>query len=92
MTPPKLVALAVLCLLAPRANGEIKSKRARNVIVFLADAGGIPTLNAASLYGYQAPLRLHVQTWPHVGLSDTSPVDGFVSDSANGMTAIMTGQ
>ncbi len=27
-----------------------------------------------------------------MGLSDTSPIDDFVSDSANGMTAIMTGQ
>lgn len=67
-------------------------KHAKNVILFLADAGGIPTLNAASLYAYKAPLSLHVQSWPHVGLSDTTPVGGFVTDSANGMTAIVTGQ
>ncbi len=67
-------------------------KHAKNVILFLADAGGIPTLNAASLYAYKAPLGLHVQSWPHVGLSDTTPVGGFVTDSANGMTAIVTGQ
>ena len=48
-------------------------------------------MNAASLYAYGAPQRLHIQTWPHVGLSDTSPARGFVTDSANGMTAIMTG-
>jgi alkaline phosphatase len=82
--------LLVLCL----ASSPVQAgpKHARNVILFLADAGGIPTLSAASLYGYQAPLRLHVQGWPHVGLSDTTPVGGFVTDSANGMTAIMTGQ
>jgi alkaline phosphatase len=82
-----LFAIAALPVAAQTAP-----KRAKNVILFLADAGGIPTLSAASLYGYQAPLRLHVQSWPHVGLSDTTPVGGFVTDSANGMTAIMTGE
>jgi len=62
------------------------------VILFIADAGGIPTLNAASWYGYNAPLRLHIQGWPHVALSDTSPARGFVADSASAMTAIITGQ
>jgi len=65
--------------------------KARNVILFLADAGGVPVLSAASLMAYGEPLRLHVQTWPHLGLSETSPVDAFVSDSANGMSAIVTG-
>jgi len=66
-------------------------QRARNVILFLADAGGVATLNAASLLAHGEPLRLHIQQWPHLGLSETSPVDEFVSDSANGMSAIMTG-
>ena len=48
-------------------------------------------VNAASLLGYGEPLKLHIQQWPHLGLSDTSPVDAYVSDSANGMSAIMTG-
>jgi len=65
--------------------------RARNIILFLADAGGVPTLSAASLLGYGEPMRLHVQQWPHLGLSETSPVDDFVSDSANGMSSIVTG-
>lgn len=65
--------------------------RARNIILFLADAGGVPVLSAASLMAYGEPLRLHVQQWPHLGLSETSPVDEFVSDSANGMSAIVTG-
>ena len=85
------LALALLAALSVPANAGSKPKRARNVILFLADAGGIPTLNAASLYGYRAPLKLHIQSWPNVGLSDTSPVGGFVTDSANGMTAIVTG-
>lgn len=86
-----LPATFIAALLAvPTSAAE--AKRARNVILFVADAGGIPTLNAASLYGYQAPLKLHIQGWPHVGLSDTSPARGFVADSASGMTAIVTGR
>lgn len=73
------------------ALGQAKPGRAKNVILFLADAGGVPTLHAASLLEYKAPLRLHIQSWPNLGLSDTSPVGKFVSDSANGMTAVVTG-
>lgn len=65
--------------------------RAKNVILFLADAAGVSSLNAASLMAHGEPMRLHIQQWPHLGLSETSPVDQFVSDSANGMSAIMTG-
>lgn len=92
MTKRNLIVAASLGLLVAPYGAEARSKKARNVIVFLADAAGLPTLNAASLYAYHAPLKLHVQTWPHVGLSETSATDGFVTDSANGMTAIMTGE
>ena len=68
-----------------------ESRRAKNVILFLADAGGVSAINAASLLGYGEPLNLRIQQWPHLGLSETSPVDNFVSDSANGMSSIMTG-
>ncbi|MFM2372042.1 MAG: hypothetical protein RIS85_1764 [Pseudomonadota bacterium] len=73
------------------AAQPVKTGVARNIIVFLADAGGVPVLNGASLLAYGEPLKLRVQQWPHLGLSETSPVDNFVSDSANGMSAIMTG-
>ena len=66
--------------------------RAKNVVLFLADAGGVPTINAASLHGYGAPRKLFLQRMPYIGLSDTSAVPHFVSDSAAGMTAIVTGQ
>ncbi|WP_240621554.1 alkaline phosphatase [Caulobacter zeae] len=76
----------------PSAAPKVEAPRkARNVIVFLADAGGVPSVNAASLLGYGEPLKLHIQKWPNLGLSETSPVDQFVSDSANGMSSIMTG-
>jgi len=66
-------------------------KKAKNVILFLADAGGVATLNAASLHGYDGPQKLYVQSWPHVALSDTSTASNWVTDSAAGMTAIVTG-
>lgn len=73
---------------APNAQAPGKAK---NIIVFLADAGGVPIIHAASLLGYGEPQKLRIQQWPHLGLSETSPVDQFVSNSANGMSSIMTG-
>ncbi len=77
-------------LLVPAALAAQPS--AKNVILFLADAGGLSTITAASLHGYGAPRRLYVQRMPHIGLSDTTTVSQIVSDSAAGMTAIVTGQ
>ena len=71
---------------------DAQTKHAKNVILLLADAAGIPTLNAASALGYGAPQKLYVQSWPHIGLSDTSTASEWVTDSAAGMTAIVTGQ
>ncbi len=82
----RILAVALLCLSASSA-----AERAKNVIVFLADAGGIPTLSAASLHGYGEPQKLYVQSWPNIALSDTSAASQWVTDSAAGMTAIMTG-
>ncbi len=82
----------VVCLLClPVAAAPKPAKRAKNVIVFLADAGGTSTLNAASWHGYGEPQKLYVQSWPYMALSDTSPAGSLVTDSAAGMTAIVTG-
>jgi alkaline phosphatase len=90
------LAAAIACAATPALAqitppAQTAPQRARNVILFLADAGGVSTLSAASLMGYGEPQRLQVQSWPNLGLSETSPVDDFVSDSANGMTSIVTG-
>ncbi|WP_438480998.1 alkaline phosphatase [Oleiharenicola lentus] len=66
--------------------------RAKNVILFIGDAGGISTLNAASLYAHDKPQSLFIQSMPHFALSDTSALNGYVTDSAAGMTAIVTGR
>jgi alkaline phosphatase len=81
--------LAILLLIPAALSAQ--SGRARNVVLFLADAGGIPTINAASWHAHGAPRQLFLQRMPFIGLSDTSPVRALVSDSAAGMTAIVTG-
>jgi alkaline phosphatase len=67
-------------------------RTAKNVILFIGDAGGIPTLHAASVYKYDHPQKLCIQTMPHLALMDTSAADVWVTDSAAGMSAIVTGQ
>lgn len=85
-----LRAVVQIALLWLAASG-LWAAGARNVILFLGDAAGIPTLNAASIYGYGEPRRLFVQNMPYIGLMDTSTASQWVSDSAAGMTAIVTG-
>lgn len=80
----------VALLLAPALLSA--QGRARNVILFLADAGGISTVTAASLHGHGTSRGLFIQQMPHVALSDTSTASQVVTDSAAGMTAIVTGQ
>ncbi len=82
-----LVAILSFCCVCAAAE-----RRAKNVILFLGDAAGIPTLNAASLYKYGAPQKLFIQHMPHLALSDTSAADDWVTDSAAGMSAIVTGE
>jgi alkaline phosphatase len=83
-----LVALSFCAWILPVAAAE---PRAKNVVLFLADAAGIPTVNAASRFGYGEPRRLFVQRLPFIGLSETSTASEWVTDSAAGMTAIVTG-
>ncbi|MCC7175510.1 MAG: alkaline phosphatase [Bryobacterales bacterium] len=82
----------VLALILLHGAAGAQPEKAKNVILFLADAGGVSTVSAASLHGYGEPQRLFVQSWPNLALSDTSPASDWVSDSAAGMTAIVTGE
>lgn len=68
------------------------AEHARNVILFLGDAGGIPTLSAASLHGHGRPQALFIQSLPHLALMDTSSADAWMTDSAAAMSAIVTGR
>jgi alkaline phosphatase len=83
-----LCACTVQTTTAPPPNGNA----ARNVILFLGDAGGIPTLNAASIHTYGNPRALYIHRMPHIALVETSAASQWVTDSAAGMTAIVTGR
>ncbi len=85
-----LAALAAGAVLAS-AGAPAQAQTAKNVILFLGDAGGVPTLHAAGVYAHDRPQSLFIQSMPHIALSDTSALNRWVSDSAAGMTAIMTG-
>lgn len=76
---------------APAPAPGPEPERAQNVILFLGDGMGPSTVNAASIYGHRRSRGLFIQSLPHIGLSDTSSADSWVTDSAAGMTAIMTG-
>ena len=80
----RVLLIAVPALLAG-------ADRAQNVILFLGDAGGMATLNAASIHEYREPRRLFIHKMPHIALSETSSASSWVTDSAAGMTAIVTG-
>ncbi|HXH17012.1 MAG TPA: alkaline phosphatase [Sphingomonas sp.] len=81
------------CLVASSAAyAQAQPAKPRNVIVFLGDAGGLPTLSAAGILAHDNPQSLFIQSMPHVGLSDTSSLNQWVTDSGAGMTAIMTGR
>lgn len=83
---------APLFLLALLAATAAAAGTARNVILFIGDAGGLPTLHAASIHGHGQPQALFIQHLPHLGLMDTSAADAWVTDSAAAMSAIVTGQ
>lgn len=85
---PACLALFMALLFAASAWSQA---RAKNVILFLGDAGGIPTLSAASIHKYSQPQQLFIQHMPHMALMETSSASRWVPDSAAAMTAIMTG-
>ncbi len=98
MTAPRLISLhqhmrslIIFCLILA-ASAPAAERPARNVVLFLGDGTGPATINAASIYGYSQPRQLFLQNMPHIGLSETSAASSWVSDSAAGMTAIVTGQ
>lgn len=86
------VSFLAACSHAPARPAQAPDQPARNVILFLGDAAGIRTLNAASIYGYGEPRRLFIQSMPQIALAETSSASEWVTDSAAGMTAIVTGR
>ncbi len=65
---------------------------AKNVVLFVGDGTGLATIHAASVHGHGKPQAFYIHSLPHMGLSDTSAASTWNTDSAAGMTAIVTGQ
>jgi alkaline phosphatase len=84
-----LATLAVIAVLASQCFAQ--SSKAKNIIVFLGDGTGVSSLNAASIYGYNKPQSLYIQSFPGVALADTSSATRWVTDAGAGATAIATG-
>ena len=93
-----LAALALVAFPAACARpsnspaAEATARPAKNVILFLADGTGISTVNAASVHGHGEAQKLFIQHMPHLAFSETSSANSWVTDSAAGMTAIVTGE
>ena len=88
-----LVAAIAIQAQAPTPNvTTAKPGRARNVILFIGDGTGLSTIHAASLHGYGEPQKLYIHRMPYLAWSETSSASRWVTDSAAGMTAIVTGQ
>uniref|UniRef100_V5H3K2 alkaline phosphatase n=1 Tax=Ixodes ricinus TaxID=34613 RepID=V5H3K2_IXORI len=81
-----------------RLRHQVKIGRAKNVVLFLGDGMGIPTVTAARIYkGQRLSNRsgeesvLSWDTFPHLSLSRTYGLDVQTSDSANTATAYLCG-
>ena len=81
--------IVLIILIASQCVAQ--SARARNIIIFMGDGTGVSSLNAASIYGYNKPQALFIQSLPGVALSDTSTATQWVTDGSAGATAIATG-
>jgi alkaline phosphatase len=77
--------------IALAATSSAQSGLAKNVIIFMGDGTGVSSLNAASIYGYNRPQALYIQSFPGVALADTSTATQWVTDGGAGATAIATG-
>jgi len=79
----------ILCLGVGASAGA--GPKAKSVILFVGDAGGLPTISAAAIEAGR-PQQLFIQRMPWIGLMETSDAAAWVSDSAATMTAIVTGE
>ncbi|RPI27332.1 MAG: alkaline phosphatase [Acidobacteria bacterium] len=80
----------LLTLLLTFISCGTEERHARNVILFIGDAGGLSVLTAAALHKGR-PQSLFIHRMAHHGLMDTSSTSDWNTDSAAGMTAIVTG-
>ncbi|NXA31153.1 PPBI1 phosphatase, partial [Eudromia elegans] len=73
------------------------TQRAKNIILFMGDGMGLPTVSAARIYqgqlagGSGEDSVLAMETFPHVALAKTYTIDRQVPDSAGTGTAYLCG-
>ncbi|NXR15164.1 PPBI1 phosphatase, partial [Semnornis frantzii] len=73
------------------------AQRAKNIILFMGDGMGLPTISAARIYkgqlsgGSGEESVLAMETFPHVALAKTYTIDRQVPDSAGTGTAYLCG-
>ncbi|KGL91940.1 Intestinal-type alkaline phosphatase, partial [Charadrius vociferus] len=73
------------------------TQRAKNIILFVGDGMGLPTMSAARIYkgqlagGSGEESVLAMETFPHVALAKTYTIDQQVPDSAGTGTAYLCG-
>jgi alkaline phosphatase len=78
-------------------NRPQPKRQARNIILFIGDGMGINSVTAGRIFAGQArgldgaSYKLSFETLPYGGFSKTYSADKLVTDSANGISAIMTG-
>lgn len=88
---------AARAALAQKLDQPPPGHRARNVILFIGDGMGINSVTAGRILAGQnrgldgASYQLSFETLPYTGLSKTYSADKLVTDSSNGISAIMTG-
>jgi alkaline phosphatase len=80
-----------------RELAPARTRRAKNVILFVGDGMGVTTITAARIFDGQRHGRsgeenlLAFERFPHLALSKTYSVNGQVAESAATMTAMMSG-
>jgi alkaline phosphatase len=89
LRPSALPPFVITVVLAGQSFAQ--SSKAKNIIIFMGDGVGVSSLNAASIYGYNKPQSLYIQSFPGVALADTSTATQWVTDGGAGATAIATG-
>ncbi|CAL8134232.1 unnamed protein product [Orchesella dallaii] len=80
-------------------KAERKVAEAKNVIMFLGDGWGVPTITLSRILKGQAvdnvtfgeEGQLHIDTFPNIGMSKTFCADAQIADSACSSTAYLRG-
>lgn len=74
-----------------KVNQKLNTNKAKNLVIFIGDGMGLPTLMATRSYINDVKTELSFEKFPHTGLSKTYCINYQIPDSACTATAILTG-